>query len=862
MPPPNVTGKLHMGHAMFVTLQDALARFHRLRGRPVLWLPGTDHAGIATQMTVERALEAEGLTREGLGREAFVARAWAWKAARGGEITRQLRRLGASCDWGRERFTLDAGSCAAVNAAFARLHARGLVYRGAHLVNWSPGLRTAVSDLEVEYAEEPGTMFTFRYPLADGRPDDFLPVATTRPETIVGDAAVAVHPEDARYARFVGRRVRVPLVGREVPVIADAYVDRDFGTGALKITPGHDVNDYELGKKHGLPIINIMRDDGSLNERAGPLAGLTREAARLRAWGERCARRGWPSARPSTSCACRARSAAARALASLDAGETRILPDRFAKVYRRWLENIRDWCVSRQLWWGHRIPVWYVYKSEGDAERGPGPGQAYVVAEDERAARAAATAAHGRHVVLRQETDVLDTWFSSGLWPFSTLGWPDEGAADLRRFYPTTLLETGHDILFFWVARMAMLGLELTGRAPFRDVYLHGLVRDAQGRKMSKTLGNVVDPVTVCDDYGTDALRLTLATGTAPGQDLNLSLDRVTAARNFTNKLWNAGKFVLHALRDAGDEEWAALADAEARLDGVRETLPLAERWALEALDRAVCAATAAAERYDLAEAGRVVQEFVWGDFADWYIEAAKTRLYSDRDQMAKEQTRLVLTHIYTATLKLAHPLCPFITEELWGYFPAAQRQPALITASWPRAAADTGATSDVAAFERLQAAVRLVRNCRAEYGVEPGRRVAATTKVADPQLRAALESEADVIALLAKLDADKLTFEDLAPTDASVSPGQSVTLVVAEGLEVTLPLAGLFDVAKETARLSKQAAKLEREVQGLTARLGHKGFAQRAPRQVIEEVERNLQEASQQLEQVRAKLQALPSAS
>ena len=657
MPPPNVTGKLHMGHAMFVTLQDALARFHRLRGRPVLWLPGTDHAGIATQMTVERALEAEGLTREGLGREAFVARAWAWKAARGGEITRQLRRLGASCDWGRERFTLDAGSCAAVNAAFARLHARGLVYRGAHLVNWSPGLRTAVSDLEVEYAEEPGTMFTFRYPLADGGPDDFLPVATTRPETIVGDAAVAVHPEDARYARFVGRRVRVPLVGREVPVIADAYVDRDFGTGALKITPGHDVNDYELGKKHGLPIINIMRDDGSLNERAGPLAGLTREDARLCAWealreaglaigaAEHVmrvprAQRGGEVVEPLVreQWFVRAGPLAARALASLDAGETRILPDRFAKVYRRWLENIRDWCVSRQLWWGHRIPVWYVYESEGDAERGPGPGQAYVVAEDERAARAAATAAHGRHAVLRQETDVLDTWFSSGLWPFSTLGWPDKDAADLRRFYPTTLLETGHDILFFWVARMAMLGLELTGRAPFRDVYLHGLVRDAQGRKMSKTLGNVVDPVTVCDDYGTDALRLTLATGTAPGQDLNLSLDRVTAARNFTNKLWNAGKFVLHALRDAGDEEWAALADAEARLDGERAALPLAERWALEALDRAVCAATAAAERYDLAEAGRVVQEFVWGDFADWYIEAAKTRLYSDRDQMAKEQ--------------------------------------------------------------------------------------------------------------------------------------------------------------------------------------------------------------------------------
>lgn len=534
MPPPNVTGGLHMGHAMFVALQDILTRFNRMRGKRTLWLPGTDHAGIATQMLVDRALRAEGISREEIGRDAFIDKVWEWKRAKGGYITQQIRRLGASCDWSREKFTLDADMSAAVTEAFVRLHDKGLVYKGDYLCNWSPELQTAVSDLEVIYSEEPGQLYTFKYPLVppdgtDGGPDaDFIPVATTRPETILGDTAVCVHPDDPRYTRLVGRRVRVPFTDRSIPVIADAYVDMEFGTGALKITPAHDVNDYELGKRHGLPLLNIMRKDATLNEAAGRYEGLDRYVARAQLWADlqeaglaisvedklqrvpRSERSG-EVIEPlvSSQWFVRAKPLAEPALAQVRSGGVRIIPERFEKVYFNWLDNINDWCISRQLWWGHRIPVWYA--------RAPDGSERAFVARDEGAARAQAEAALGTGVALEQDRDVLDTWFSSGLWPFSTLGWPEQ-SSDLARFYPTQLMETGYDILFFWVARMIMLGIELTGQPPFHTVYMHGLVRDDKGAKMSKTKGNVIDPLDSIAQYGTDALRYTLVTGSTPGQ--------------------------------------------------------------------------------------------------------------------------------------------------------------------------------------------------------------------------------------------------------------------------------------------------------------------------------------------------------
>eukprot|EP00887_Chlorella_sp_A99_P007370 scaffold2.g7370.t1 len=942
MPPPNVTGKLHMGHAMFATLQDIMARYQRMRGRPTLWLPGTDHAGIATQMVVEKQLAAEGKDRRSLGREAFEAQVWAWKAQYGGFITQQLRRLGASCDWGRERFTLDAGLSEAVAEAFVRLHDRGLIYRGAYLVNWSPGLQTAVSDLEVEYSEEPGTMYYFKYPVTDS--EEYLPVATTRPETILGDTAVAVHPEDPRYAHLVGREVVVPQSGgRRIPVLADAYVDREFGTGALKITPGHDPNDYELGRRFSLPTINIMADDGTLNAAAGPYAGLDRFAARKALWADMKAaglvlkeephtlrvprsQRGGEVVEPLVreQWFVRMDALAKPALEAVANGDIRIVPERFEKVYNHWLENIKDWCISRQLWWGHRIPVWYVVaapnappaaaaagedSASASASGAALPhGQRYVVARSEAEAYAKARAAYGEGVVLEQESDVLDTWFSSGLWPFSTLGWPQQ-TADLERFYPTAVMETGHDILFFWVARMAMMGLEFTGKPPFHTVYLHGLVRDDKGRKMSKSLGNVVDPVEVIAQYGADALRWTLATGTAPGQDLNLSLDRLTSARNFTNKLWQAGKFLLFNLAQADGAEWARLAAADFSVPAAFDGLPLAERWVLSELHATAAAITAAQERYDFGEAGRLLYDFVWSGFADWYIEAAKARLYGE-DAAAAAQTRAVLAYAYETILRLAHPFMPFITEELWQAVPHGG--PALIAAPWPGGlapAAGGGAAAaqqqqrrpeqregqqqreqleeqrrhvDVQAveqFEVLQAAVRAVRNARAEYGVEPGRRVAATLRVASPELRAALQGEAAALALLAKLDPE--TLQLLSPEEAAHLSGAKgqIELVVCQGVEALLPLAGLFDAAKETERLAKQAsaglqqrslgraratarslrhacrAKVEKELAALDGRLGNASFVDRAPQKVVDEVRAQAEEMRQQLAMIDDKL-------
>ncbi|GIL54909.1 hypothetical protein Vafri_10611 [Volvox africanus] len=867
MPPPNVTGKLHMGHAMFATLQDIMTRHARMSGRKALWLPGTDHAGIATQSVVEKMLAREGTNRLELGRGEFTRRVWQWKEEYGGFITNQLRRLGASCDWSRERFTLDEGLSDAVSEAFVRLHAKGLIYRGQYMVNWSPALRTAVSDLEVEYTEEAGSLFYFKYPVADSPSGDYLPVATTRPETILGDTAVAVHPEDERYKHLIGRECEVPMSGgRRIPIIGDEYVDPEFGTGALKVTPGHDINDYEIGKRRSLPIINIMNKDATLNAAAGKYAGMERFAARKALWADMEAAGLVIKTEPHTSRVPRSQRSgevieplvseqwfvrmsplAEPALAAVADGRITILPERFAKTYNNWLENIKDWCISRQLWWGHRIPVWYVFPSEAAAAAAPeGRSEVYVVARNSEEAQKMAEQQHGTGVVLRQEEDVLDTWFSSGLWPFSTLGWPRTESPDYQAFYPTQMMETGHDILFFWVARMIMMGLEFTGQPPFSTIYLHGLVRDEKGRKMSKSLGNVVDPLDTIAQYGTDALRFTLATGTSVGQDLNLSLERVTASRNFTNKLWNAGKFVLFNLDKATEAEWESLRGVTLSSPDDLQRLPLVERWIVSLLHQTVDEVSERYNKYDYNAAGIAAYNFLWDEFADWFIEASKTRTYGS-DAAAQSASRSALVYVFETVLRLLHPFMPFVTEELWQALP--HRGEALIVAPWPSRGCPVD-TAALAHFEVLKGCVRALRNARAEYNVEPGRKIGSTLVVEDPVTRQALESELAVVCLLAKLDPSAVRLvASVAEAEAAGAAGSSsVSLVVGEGVQVLLPLVGLFDVAKELARLSKQKAKLDKELAGVLGRLNNPAFMSRASPEYVEEARAQEREAREKL--------------
>jgi valyl-tRNA synthetase len=832
MPPPNVTGQLHLGHAMFVALEDLMIRYQRMCGRPVLWVPGSDHAGIATQLQVENhLLRTEEVTREELGREEFVRRTWEWKQKYGGIITQQIRRLGASCDWAYERFTLDEGLSKAVVEAFVRLHKQGLIYRGPRLINWSPGLKTAVSDLEVEYSEEPGTLYQFKYMLQGS--DEFIPVATTRPETILADTAVAVHPDDPRYQKFIGRSALVPILGRVVPVIADDYVDREFGTGALKITPGHDANDYAIGQRHGLPIISILDREARVTGEGGLYAGLDRFEARTRLWADMRAaglviqeqahtlnvprsQRGGEIIEPmiSTQWFVKIETLAAKALAAVRDGEIQIVPERFEKVYFNWLENIQDWCVSRQLWWGHRIPVWYA------------PDGSVFCAHSAAAATAQAEAHFGHSVTLEQDPDVLDTWFSSGLWPFSTLGWPDE-TADFKRFYPTSVLETGYDILFFWVARMIMLGLEFTGKAPFDTVYLHGLVRDEQGRKMSKTLGNVIDPLEVMDEFGTDALRFTLLTGSTPGNDTNLSLERVRANRNFANKIWNAARFVIGKL------------DSAATAPPAPPTL--ADRWILARLHATIADCTRQMESHQYGQAGSLAYEFIWNEYADWYIEAAKQQL---DDPALAATTQHTLVAVLEQTLRLLHPFVPFVTEEIWQNLRAACARlspafqhagawpDALIIAAWPAAnpasAAGTAtAAADVAAFNHVIDLVRAIRNARAENKIDATLRL--TAHVAGHGRSALLQSQSRVLAQLARLDETALVIQD----DVAPAPAGYIALVVGT-TEVYLQRPGAGNAADERARLEKELAELETQVARLEALLNG-SFAGRAPAEVVE---------------------------
>eukprot|EP00963_Diacronema_lutheri_P012158 scaffold1645_cov288-Pavlova_lutheri.AAC.15 len=870
MPPPNVTGKLHMGHAMFVTLQDIMARYARMKGRPTLWLPGTDHAGIATQLVVEKMMAEQGIRRTDMKREEFVEKVWEWKRQYGGFITQQLRRMGASCDWSRERFTLDARLSEAVAEAFVRLDEKGLIYRGSYMVNWSPHLQTAVSDLEVEYRDEEGTLYFFNYPIVGS--EESLQIATTRPETILGDTAIAVHPEDDRYRHLVGERAVVPMSdGRQIPIIADEYVDPEFGTGALKITPGHDPNDYALGKKFDLEIISIMNKDGTMNENAASYAGLTREECRSQLWKDMDkaglavrtekhtnrvprSQRGGEVIEPMVSeqWFVRMEELAKPALDAVHKGEVRIVPERFEKVYFNWLTGIKDWCISRQLWWGHRIPVWYVYSTAEMAETSIGTthsGRPYVVARNEQEAFEKARRTHGDGVYLVQETDVLDTWFSSGLWPFSTLGWPDVDDPDFKAFYPTQMLETGHDILFFWVARMMMMGIELTGKAPFDTIFLHGLVRDEEGRKMSKSLGNVIDPLDVVDEYGADALRFSLATGTTPGQDINLSMSRVEANRNLSTKLWNAGKFVLSNVKGLSNEELSALVARKFDTSASLADLPLAERWIVSSLHMLVDHVSECNDRHDFGESGRALYDFFWGEFADWYIESSKSRLYGG-DAEAAMVSRTVLVYCFHELLKLWHPFMPFVTEELWNAFPFEGES--LMVDRWPESDLPRDGTS-VAQYDVLKASVRSIRNARSEYNVEPRRKIPACVVIEDGSLCRELMKEHDVVASLSRVDPARLEFVHQPPEGAD--DGSWVQLVVGDGVEVFLPLAGLADPAKEMARLEKQAGKLDKELAACMGRLGSSSFLEKAPEAVVEKVKAEKQEVEEKLKAVSGRL-------
>jgi valyl-tRNA synthetase len=854
MPPPNVTGVLHLGHAITASLEDLMIRYHRMQGYPTLWIPGTDHAGIATQNVVERALAKEGLTRHDLGREKFLERAWQWKEEHGRRITEQHRRLGVSCDWERERFTMDPGLSRAVREAFVRLYRKGLIYRGTYLVNWCPRCETAISDLEVIHQEEETSLWYVRYPLEpaeEGAPAEYITVATTRPETILGDTAVAVHPEDERYRHLVGRYAVLPVIGRRIPIIADAAVDPSFGTGAVKVTPAHDPTDYEIGLRHGLEQINVMDERGRMNDLAGPFAGQDRYECRKNLVQEleragllvkiephrhavghcqRCDTVIEP--RLSTQWFVRIKPLAEPAIEVVRDGRIRIIPERFTKVYFNWMENIRDWCISRQLWWGHQIPVWYC----DDCGR------------ETAATEAPSACAHCGSTRIHQDPDVLDTWFSSGLWPFSILGWPDD-TEDFRRFYPTSVLETGYDILFFWVARMIMLGLEMTGKIPFHTVYLHGLIRDKYGRKMSKSAGNAIDPIEVMDQYGTDALRFTLLTGSTPGNDMKLDLERVEANRNFANKIWNAARFVVMNLEDASG---AKLLEEFDPSDWARFNLP--QRWIISRLHRLIREVTRLIEDYQFGEAGRQMYDFLWSEYCDWFIEIAKADLYRGTPE-AKRQAQRVLVYVLERTLRLLHPYMPFVTEAIWqhltdgGITIAGKHYPSIMIAPWPEAG-----QMDEAAEEEMSLLIdiiRGIRNVRAEYNVEPGRRIAAIIE-ADTRFPV-LNEHRDIIIEQARLDPEKLTLVEKLPA----KPTQAVGLVIG-GVEVYVPLAGMVDIEAERQRVLKEIAQVEAEMARVEKLLSNPGFLNKAPAEVVEREREKRAQFQENLEKLRRRLELL----
>jgi valyl-tRNA synthetase len=841
MPPTNITGELHLGHALTATLEDIMTRWHRMRGEPTLWLPGIDHAGIATQVVVERILSQEGLDRHQLGREKFLERVWEWARTYRRTIIEQHKRLGASLDWTRERFTMDEGPSRAVRTAFVRLYHKGLIYRGERIINWCPRCATALSDLEVDHKELSGHLYYVRYPMAEG--DGFITVATTRPETILGDTAVAVNPADERFKALVGKKVILPAVKRVIPIIADEAVEPAFGTGAVKITPAHDPVDFEVAQRHNLALVNILNPDASMNENAGPYAGLDRFACRKAILADlerdgllvkvepythsvghcqRCQTVIEPLA--SQQWFVSMKPLAGPAIKAVQDGRITVIPARFTKVYLNWMENIRDWCISRQLWWGHQIPVWYCR----------GCGELTVAVDDPKACGKCGSAN------IKQDPDVLDTWFSSALWPHSTLGWPDD-TEDRRYFYPTTVMETAYDIIFFWVARMIMMGLEDTGDIPFRTVYLHGLIRDDKGEKMSKTRGNVLDPINVLEKYGTDALRFALLMGTAPGNDSKLSATKLEAGRNFANKLWNAARFVVRSVEPERTDitiQW--------------DSLPTEDRWILSRLSRTIATVNKAMADFQFEEAQRQVHDFLWGEYCDWYIELAKIRL-----RQGGLSPVPVLVHVLETALRLLHPFMPFVTEELWQSLKRAcpagwPATDSIMIAPYPEAEDKAIDTESERIVETIIEIIRSIRNARAQYNVETLRWVEA--QVYAGTLTPAIMAYFPAIETLAR--AKPVTFLE---KRREARPGENVLVSVLKDAEVVIPMESMVDLEAERRRLQKEVEQNEAEAARLEDRLKDRHFLTRAPEAVVEK-ERNklavVQDKLARLKQELARLQ------
>ncbi|WP_238652297.1 valine--tRNA ligase [Paenibacillus piscarius] len=839
IPPPNVTGMLHIGHALDFTLQDVLIRTKRMQGYDTLWLPGTDHAGIATQTKVEQKLRGQGISRHDLGREKFLEQVWAWKDQYAETIHEQWAKMGLSLDYSRERFTLDEGLTKGVRQVFVELYRKGLIYRGKRIINWDPSARTALSDIEVEYKEVNGHLYHLRYPLKDG--SGFITVATTRPETMLGDTAVAVHPADERYKDLIGKTLILPIIGREIPVVADEYVDKEFGSGAVKITPAHDPNDFEVGQRHNLPQINVMDEGGIMNEEAGPYQGQDRSECRknivadLKEQGVLISiedhvhqvghsERSGAVVEPylSTQWFVKMQPLAEVAIqAQKDNKGVQFVPERFEKTYLNWIENVRDWCISRQLWWGHRIPAWY---SEST-------GEVFVAYSEEEAREMS-----GGLDDLKQDEDVLDTWFSSNLWPFATLGWPDENSADYKRYYPNNVLVTGYDIIYFWVARMIFSAFEFTGQKPFADVYMHGLVRDAEGRKMSKSLGNGINPLDVIEQYGADAMRYMISTGITAGQDLRFRMEKVEQARNFANKIWNASRFALMNLEGVTFED----------IDITGE-LSTADRWILHRLNETSRDITRLIDSYEFGETGRLLYNFIWDDLCDWYIEFAKLSLYG-ADAAAKAKTQSVLAYVLDRTLRLIHPFMPFITEEIWQHLP--HEGETIMLAEWPRYDASLENPQSVTEMNLLMDMIRAVRNIRAEVNVPMSKKVELMIKAGSQ----------DTLDIISRNEHYIGRFCNTSSLEAGLAPQapDKVMSAVVTGAELLLPLSGLIDIDQEIARLEKEVQTLNSEVERVEKKLGNPGFVAKAPAKVIEEERAKQADYSAKRETVLARIAEL----
>jgi valyl-tRNA synthetase len=850
MPPPNVTGALHLGHAITSTIEDILIRYHRMQGIETLWVPGEDHAGIATQTVVERQLAKEGTDRHKLGREAFLERVWQWVSQYKSRIQDQHRRLGASCDWSRERFTMDEGLSKAVREVFVRLYEEGLIYRGERIINWCPQCMSALSDLEVYHVDTQGKLTYVRYPLKpiEGERDTaYISVATTRPETILGDTAIAVNPHDARYKDLIGRTAIVPVMGREIPIIADDAVESDFGTGAVKVTPAHDPTDFEIGMRHNLPAVQVIGFDARMTSEAGPYAGLDRYEARKQLLADLeklglimkiddyqvplgYCQRSHTVVEPLISRQWFVKMAplATPALNAVKYGLIRIVPERFTKIYTDWLENIHDWCISRQLWWGHRIPAWYCDSC----------GAVTVSRED------ITTCPKCESSAIQRDEDVLDTWFSSWLWPFSTLGWPDN-TADLQRYYPTSVMETGYDIIFFWVARMVMSGIHFMGTIPFDTIYLHGLVRDAHGEKMSKSRNNVVDPLDVMDKFGTDALRFTLATSSTPGNDMKLIEDRIVGNRNFANKIWNASRFVLMATEEIGGG-----------IPAIRDLQPrtLADRWILSRFEQLTKSVTHLIEDFQIGEAGRQINDFFWSDYCDWYVEIAKVQMQSNDE--ARHTTAGILRAVLDQSLRLLHPFMPFVTEEVWQnlYRISLPDQtlwpsPALIVSAWPQYDERFVDEESERKFSLVQEVVTRIRDARNQVNAEPTRRIPVLLVAGDDL--AMFEEQSSLIQFLARTEQPQL-FKTLAQ-----KPEQAMALL-AGTIEVYLPLAGMIDIAKELKRLDKEIEQIQQDIERTQKKLANQNFVSKARSEVVEKEREKLVSQEERLSKLRERRDTL----